>query len=115
MQNNLSKNIYYLRKKLNLSKSELAKKINVNQSTISRWENGEMGITVDNAYELANALNIPLPKLIGNDLSKEKDDAYIEDEFSQLFNKVKNKLSNDDRATIEFIIHKTLNNNDSKE
>ena len=68
MQNYFSSNLEYLRKKYGISKSELAKKMNVNQSTISRWENGQMGITVDKAYDLSIILNTPLPILVGKDL-----------------------------------------------
>ena len=37
-----SKNLEYLRKEKGMSRNELADKLNVNQSTISRWENGDM-------------------------------------------------------------------------
>lgn len=33
-----SKNLKYLRTKNNLSQNKLAKKLNVNQTTIARWE-----------------------------------------------------------------------------
>jgi len=65
-----AKNLKYLREKLGMSKSSLAKKMGVNQSTITRWEKSEMGITVDNAYDLSLILNVPLPELIGKDLQE---------------------------------------------
>lgn len=34
--------VLYVRAKLNLSQSELAKRINVSFTTISRWENGKV-------------------------------------------------------------------------
>lgn len=67
-----SKNLKYLRKTKNISRSELANKINVNQSTISRWENEDMGVTVDNAYDVANFFKISIADLTGKDLSQEE-------------------------------------------
>ena len=80
-----SKNLEYLRKLKNISRSELASKINVNQSTISRWENEDMGVTVDNAYDVANFFNISVADLTGKDLAKESN-SY--DETDVLFDKL---------------------------
>ena len=74
-----AKNLRYLRENKGISKSELSKRINVNQSTISRWENEEMGVTVDNAYDVANYFNISMADLVGKDLSF--DNAEIVDVF----------------------------------
>ena len=64
-----AKNLKYLREKQGISKSELSKKINVNQSTLSRWENEEMGATVDSAIDVANYFNVSMADLVGIDLS----------------------------------------------
>lgn len=98
-----SKNLIYLRELHNLSRSELSEKINVNQSTISRWENEEMGATVDKAYDIADFFNISIADLTGKDLSKEN--TYF-DEFEILFDKNKNILTDDDKETIKFLIEK---------
>lgn len=66
--NFFSKNLKYLREKNNLSKSELAEKIGVNQSTLSRWENEDNGATVDNALDLATFFNVTLADLVDKDL-----------------------------------------------
>lgn len=66
--NNFAKNLKYLRETNNLSKSELADKIGVNASTLSRWENEENGATVDNALDLASYFNITLADLVDKDL-----------------------------------------------
>ena len=66
--NNFAKNLKYLRETNNLSKSELAEKIGVNQSTLSRWENEENGATVDNALDLASFFNVTLADLVDKDL-----------------------------------------------
>lgn len=64
-----AKNVKYLRENKGISKSELAKKINVNQSTLSRWENEEMGATVDNALDVAAFFDVSIADLVGRDLS----------------------------------------------
>lgn len=61
-------NIKYLREKYNMSQNQLAKRLQVNHSTISRWESGDMGATVANAYDLAEIFNIPIAYLVGSDL-----------------------------------------------
>ncbi len=66
--NNFAKNLKYLRETNKLSKSELADKVGVNQSTLSRWENGDNGATVDNALDLASFFNITLAELVDKDL-----------------------------------------------
>lgn len=100
-----SKNLQYLRKKKNLSRSDLAEKLNVNQSTISRWENEDMGVTVDNAYDVASFFDVSIADLTGEDMSS------LQNKFSQtevLFDKTKDILSDDDRELIEHIMKKTI-------
>lgn len=87
-----AKNLIYLREKLGMSKSNLAKKINVNQSTITRWEKEEMMPTVEKAYELSLVLNTSLPDLLGKDLTVEKsEESNGEDELKLLTETLKRK------------------------
>lgn len=104
MNNFFSSNLKFLRENKGLSKSELAKKINVHQSTISRWENEEMGATVDNAYDVANVFNISVADLTGKDLRKNNNICF--DELEILFDKNKDILTDDDKEYIKFIIEK---------
>ena len=64
-----AKNLKYLRENRGVSISELSKKINVNQSTLSRWENEKNGATIDNAIDVANYFNISMADLVGRDLT----------------------------------------------
>lgn len=64
----LNENIKYLRTKNGVSQQELANKVGIDRSTISRIENNEIDTTIDNAVKIAEALNIPLLDLIGRDL-----------------------------------------------
>lgn len=99
MGNFFAKNIKFLRENSGLSKSEYSKKINVSQSTLSRWENEDMGITLDNLYDVAEILNISIADLSGVDLSK--NDNFKNTQF--LLHKY-NKLDPNDKEMISNII-----------
>ena len=60
-------NLPYIRKQKGISQKDLAKKIGVDQSTISLWEKG-MDTTVENVIKVAEALNVPIPDFIGSDM-----------------------------------------------
>ena len=98
-----SKNLEFLRTQKGLTKNELANKLKVNQSTISRWENGDMGVTVDNAYDVADFFNVSISDLTGKDMSLENKPF---DELEILFDKNKDILTDDDKETIKFLIEK---------
>lgn len=61
-------NLKYIREKKGLSQNKLAHQIGVNQTTIARWESKEIAPSIDNAEDVANALNVPLPDLLAIDL-----------------------------------------------
>lgn len=103
-----SKNLKYLRDLKKLSQNKLAEMANVNQTTIARWENEDISPTLDNIFDLANALNVSVADLTGKDLSGEFKNTFNETQV--LFDKSKDILSDDDRATIEFIMKKTIDN-----
>ena len=78
----------------------------VNQTTIARWENEEISPSLDNIYDLANALQVNIATLTDENLLNSKQLSQTE----VLFDKTKDILSDDDRATIEFIMKKTIDN-----
>lgn len=94
-----SSNLKYLRESLGISKSDLAKKLNVNQSTISRWENDEMGINLSNAYDLAQYLNISLSDLVGINLKNTE----IPPDSNNLQNKINTLNEEQQKAIINII------------
>ena len=59
-----AKNIKFLRQKKGLSRTQLAKQLKVNQSTVARWENNSMGITIDNAYDVSVFFNISIDDMV---------------------------------------------------
>lgn len=104
MNNFFSKNLKFLREQNNMTKTDLAKKLNVHQSTISRWENGDMGATVDNAFDVASVFNISVADLTGKNLKTQNIKNF--DELEILFDKNKDILTDDDKEYIKFIIEK---------
>ena len=97
------KNIKYIREQRNLSLQKMAELINVNASTISRWENNNMGVTVENAFQISNALKIPIADLVCKDLRLEENvildethklDVMIQDKSKELTEDGKKALIN---------------------
>ena len=68
MNNFFMKNIKYIREKRGLSQNKLAEMIDVNQTTIARWEDENRIPTIDKAIQVSKILNIPLDVLTGIDL-----------------------------------------------
>lgn len=98
-----SKNLQFLRKQKNMTQAELGAKVNVDQTTIGRWEDGNREPTVGNVVNIANAFEVSVPELLDIDLSK-NDSSF--DELELLFSKNKDILTDDDKETIKFVIEK---------
>ncbi|MBE7086030.1 MAG: helix-turn-helix transcriptional regulator [Clostridiales bacterium] len=67
---NYGKELKAHRESKNISQSELAKKIGVNQATISLWEDNKRTPTIDNCVAMADFYEITLDELIGRDFKK---------------------------------------------
>lgn len=104
MSNLFPKNLKYLRERKHISRSKLGELVGVNQSTISRWENGEMTPSIDNVEEVAKVLNIELPDLLIKDLSIGEKAYY--DELYFLFNSNRDILTEEDKEYMKFIIER---------
>ena len=55
-----------VRKKKNLSQSDVGKKININGDAVGRYERNEVRPTIEMATKLAQALEVSLDYLVGN-------------------------------------------------
>lgn len=56
------------RKKIGISSTELAKQLNVNKGTVSRWENGSIKmIPAETVKQLASFFNLSLEEFIDSD------------------------------------------------
>lgn len=99
-----NKNLKYIRQQRGLSQQEIADKLKLDRSTISRWENNDMDATVENAIQVADIFNVPLADFVGKDLSILSNNNFSELEL--LFDKNKDILTEDDKEYIKFIIEK---------
>lgn len=99
-----NKNLKFIRQNRGISQQELADKLKLDRSTISRWENDEMDVTVGNAIQVADFFNIPIEEFTGKDLTIDKNTQF--DELELLFSKNKDILTEDDKETIRFIVEK---------
>ena len=97
-----NKNLKYIRQKKGISQQELADKLKIDRSTISRWENDEMDITVGNALLLADYFNVPIEDFTAKDMTTEENINF--DETELLFDKHKDILTDSDKNIIKTII-----------
>ncbi len=116
MGNYFSKNLKYLRESKKLSQNKLAEIIGVNQTTIARWEDDNRTPNLDNAIDVSNALDIPLPDLIGKDLEKDSNKIFPSKkiEFKKIL-KEKGLIDDNDNITeedAEKLIQFAINNKD---
>ena len=107
-----SKNLKYLRNIKNISQQQLADKLQIDRSTISRWESDEIDPTVGNVISIANVLGVPIADLVGIDMQFEG--VYV-DELEELFLQYKHLLTEDDKDTIRFIIEKRIKENEKED
>ena len=63
------KNLKDIRQYLGLSQNQFAKKIGVNVSNVSRWENQNNGMSLDMAYMISKKLCIPIERLVSEDFN----------------------------------------------
>lgn len=67
--NYFPKNLQFLRKEKKMTQAELANKINVDQTTIGRWEDGNREPTIGNVSNIAKVFDISIPDLLDKDLT----------------------------------------------
>ena len=69
--NEFSERIKKLRKEHNLTQEELAEKVNVNRTTVAKWENGSLIPLNDTLVELSKTFNISIDELLTGTKSNE--------------------------------------------
>lgn len=65
------KNLRFLRKKYNMTQQDVADLLRVSKANISKYENGLVGMTIEQFIKLADYFGISLDQLVKQDLSKE--------------------------------------------
>ena len=53
-----------LRKEINITQKELAQKLNINQSVMNKYENGQIEPSIDNLKKIADFFNISIDSLV---------------------------------------------------
>lgn len=64
-----SKNLYTLRKELDISQEQLAELIDISRQSVSKWELGESYPTVENIFKLCSVFKCKMNELINENLS----------------------------------------------
>lgn len=70
-KNFTNKNVKYLRELKKIPQNRMAEELEINQSTLAKWENGTRQITLDWAISLAAYFSIPIGDFISKDLKKD--------------------------------------------
>lgn len=78
------------RKENGMTGSELARKMNISQQQMSRYERGINKISIDMLFKIAMILNIPFENVIKSIISEAKES------WPNKFNFIKNERSNSD-------------------
>lgn len=74
----LNDNIRALRKAKGYSQEEVASRLNVARQTISKWEKGYSVPDADMLTRLAEVLEVPVSKLLGEKISNESEPSIAE-------------------------------------
>ena len=108
-------NIRNNRKRLGLTQKELAKRINVDRSTIAQWETGISAPRMGNVEKLASVFGIPVSELLIDSTSLDytasnPDERELLDYYRVLTDAGKALLLNDARAIVS--IYQRLGENE---
>lgn len=100
----LAHNLNYYMKLYNKSRNDICDVLEIPYTTLADWLNAKKYPRIDKIEMLANYFNIEKSDLIENKDKNTFNNTQV------LFDKSKDILSDDDRATIEFIMKKTIDN-----
>lgn len=73
----------YRRRALGLSQAEVAKRVGVNESTVSRWESGEQMPSFANAVGWAHAVRYPFSELLDSATSSREWGGYVAADYQR--------------------------------
>lgn len=108
MNNFFANNLKHLRVQNNWTQEELANKLDKDYSTVGKWEKGIRSPIMQDALKVAETFGVSIEELVTKDMFLSKN--APSSKLQVLFDKTKDILSDDDRATIEFIMQKTIDN-----
>ena len=84
------KNLKALRKKNKISQVDLARTMHVTQTTVSRWETGEIAPDAETIEQLADFFSVSVDYLLGRDTKEGNGDA-IDPEVLEYIEELKNR------------------------
>lgn len=70
IKDTISKNLITLRKKHNLTQSQLAEKLNYSDNAVSRWEHGEVTPSIETLEQISEIFGVPLRSIIEDNAIK---------------------------------------------
>lgn len=98
----------------NMRPIDLSNKTGIDKSSISSYISGRYKAKDDNLHSIAVALNVSEAWLLGFNVSVDGTEEINNDEqpnkLDILYDRAKKILSEDDKATIEFILKKAIDN-----
>lgn len=103
-KNVFANNLNYYMKINNIDRTKICQSLDIPYTTLTDWLNAKKYPRIDKIEMLSNYFDIKKSDLI------EKKDRNNIDNRQILFDKSKDILSDDDWATIEFIMNKTIDN-----
>lgn len=107
-------NVKYLRERKGIPQSELAEALEIDQSTLAKWEAGTRKITLEWSMKIAEYFNVFIGDFISTDL-KNNEEFQKENELDQLlFSKAK-ELSDEDKKAVITLINSIKRNIDKEE
>ena len=107
-------NVKYLRERKGIAQGELAEALNIDQSTLAKWEAGTRKITLEWSMKIAEYFNVFIGDFISTDL-KNNEEFQKENELDQiLFSKAKD-LSDEDKKVVITLINSIKRNIDKEE
>ena len=108
MNNNFAFNLKHIRQEKGLTQEQLGKLMNKDYSTIGKWENGTRSPIMEDVLKLSDILNVDIKDLIDKDYNKEPNKTF--DKLDILYSKSKDIMSEETKATLEFLMQKTIEN-----
>ena len=91
MANFFNKNLKNIRLEKKMSQQQLADLVKVNRANISRWENGEVEIPLEAAYNISKAINVDFIDMVSKDLIENGSlDDYLYSKTDTLIKEIQN-------------------------
>ena len=96
------KRIKDIREDNDLTKNDIANKLNVNRSTYANWENGDKLIPLEKLDDISVLFNVPFSYLLDKEMSYNKKITIKKMNYKKMLDKI-NAIKNDKKQTYQDI------------